>query len=100
MQTSCSGYVVDSSNVANRVEARSESHTGATLVRDCLMHCGAGPYRVSGVSFLFMDFASTIDESEPPRVTATPKRNTKLKGDISELRVATALTEAGYAVSK
>jgi hypothetical protein len=45
----------------------------------------------------------TVNLSPVPPIdnsVAPPKRNTKLKGDISELRVAVALTEAGYAVSK
>ncbi len=57
-------------------------------------------YRVAGGSFLFLDLPVRIDRVESPTLTAAPKRNTKLKGDISELRVAVALTEAGYAVSK
>jgi hypothetical protein len=47
-----------------------------------------------------VDLPGAIDNNEPCRATIVPKRNTKLKGDISELRVAIALTEAGYAVSK
>jgi hypothetical protein len=57
-------------------------------------------YRIAGISFLFLDLPVRIDRVEPPVPTGVPKRNTKLKGDISELRVAIALTEAGYAVSK
>lgn len=55
---------------------------------------------IAGVSFLFQDFPIAIDRAEQQNPAEVPRRNTKLKGDISELRVAIALTEAGYAVSK
>ena len=55
---------------------------------------------ITSVSFLFADLPLAIVSAEPRPTTDAPKRNTKLKGDISELRVAIALTEAGYAVSK
>ncbi|MBV8368181.1 MAG: hypothetical protein JO036_04505 [Candidatus Eremiobacteraeota bacterium] len=40
-----------------------------------------------------------VERNQTPE-TRAPKRNTKLKGDVSELRVAAALIETGYAVSK
>ena len=66
------------------------------------------PAVIPGVSFLIQD--ALFDANRPegnvvvrqiasvvaPRI----KRDTKSKGDISELRVAVALAEAGYAVSK
>jgi hypothetical protein len=65
---------------------------------------GARP--IPGVSFLLdaaqIAFELPSDAQRPVNAPADvkPKRNTKLKGDIAELRVAAALTEAGYAVSK
>ena len=56
--------------------------------------------RLAVVSFLFANLPVEIDRVESRIPAYVPKRNTKLKGDISELRVAIALTEAGYAVSK
>jgi PD-(D/E)XK endonuclease len=54
-----------------------------------------------GVSFLTQEALISVDvEQDDPPETRAQKRNTKLKGDISELRVAAALIEAGYAVSK
>jgi hypothetical protein len=51
------------------------------------------------VSFLIQ--GSLLAAPIPDAVDVLPeKRNTKLIGDISELRVATALAEAGYIVSK
>ncbi len=38
--------------------------------------------------------------NKPRALMTTTKRDTKSKGDMSELRVAIALTNAGYAVSK
>ncbi len=61
-----------------------------------------------GASFLIQDalFASNpVEEIDAPLRTVTEalrsiKRDTKSKGDLSELIVAVALTRAGYAVSK
>lgn len=61
-----------------------------------------------GVSFLIQDalFESNLAEgtivlrNDSDAISAPIKRDTKTKGDISELRVALALAEAGYAVSK
>ena len=64
------------------------------------MHYTTMSRRIAGVSFLFADVPVDLDRVEPRVPAYGPKRNTKLKGDISELRVAIALTEAGYAVSK
>ncbi len=52
------------------------------------------------MSFLFPDCPVVVTHAAEQPAIEAPKRNTKLKGDISELRVAIALTEAGYAVSK
>ena len=51
------------------------------------------------VSYLVQNELFAARES-PPTVLAPAKRNTKLIGDRSELRVALALAEAGYLVSK
>jgi hypothetical protein len=56
--------------------------------------------RIPGVSFLFQERLIEANTYNRPPAPDAPKRNTKLKGDISELRVAVALAEAGYAVSK
>jgi hypothetical protein len=59
---------------------------------------GASPRQPADVAPALLVDTSTgrpVDASP-----AAPKRNTKLKGDIAELRVAAALTQAGYAVSK
>ena len=61
-----------------------------------------------GVSFLVQDAlfeSSHVEENSALRQTGTRalpwiKRDTKSKGDLSELLVAVALTKAGYAVSK
>ena len=63
------------------------------------MHDALTQYRCSRISFLFFDLPAEA-RADPRASASVPKRNTKLKGDISELRVAVALTEAGYAVSK
>ncbi|HEV3086627.1 MAG TPA: group I intron-associated PD-(D/E)XK endonuclease [Candidatus Elarobacter sp.] len=56
---------------------------------------------ISGVSFLIQDRLIAVDGDDRSAGGSTaPKRNTKLTGDISELRVAAALVEAGYSVSK
>jgi hypothetical protein len=55
---------------------------------------------IPGVSFLFDGLPREVERPTETPVVVPPKRNTKLIGDISELRVAVALTEAGYAVSK
>ncbi|MBV8299489.1 MAG: hypothetical protein JO083_08090 [Candidatus Eremiobacteraeota bacterium] len=56
---------------------------------------------IPGVSFLTQEalISLGVERNQTPE-TRAPKRNTKLKGDVSELRVAAALIEAGYAVSK
>jgi hypothetical protein len=64
------------------------------------MHDTTMSREIAGVSFLFADLPLSIDTTDQRPASGAPKRNTKLKGDISELRVAIALTEAGYAVSK
>ena len=61
-----------------------------------------------GVSFLIRDQLFAAHEShelialrnKPGAIVKTVRRDTKSKGDMSELRVAIALTNAGYAVSK
>ena len=59
-----------------------------------------------GVSFLIQDALFELDHREATSTLSKPasngmaKRDTKSKGDISELVVAVALTRAGYAVSK
>ena len=65
------------------------------------------PTAVAAVSFLIHDGLFELDTQDlgSPRITVADtrpplKRDTKSKGDISELRVATELTRAGYAVSK
>lgn len=65
------------------------------------------PAVVPRVSFLIQDAlfeSSHVEAVDALRGTATPalpiRRDTKSKGDISELVVAVALTRAGYAVSK
>ena len=56
---------------------------------------------IIGVSFLIQQPLISVDvEQDRTPETSAQKRNTKLKGDVSELRVAAALIEAGYAVSK
>jgi hypothetical protein len=56
---------------------------------------------IPGVSFLIQEALISVDaQQNGTPETSTQKRNTKLKGDVSELRVAAALIEAGYAVSK
>jgi hypothetical protein len=63
---------------------------------------------VPGLSFLIQDALFETDHREgvialrSPTANAivTPKRDTKSKGDLSELIVAVTLTRAGYAVSK
>jgi hypothetical protein len=62
---------------------------------------------VPGVSFLIQDALfqpDTVRDTNTIRSVLAeelkPKRDTKTKGDISELRVAVAFAEAGYAVSK
>ena len=64
------------------------------------------PTAAAAVSFLIHDGLFELDTEDlgSPRIavadTRPPlKRDTKSKGDISELRVATELTRAGYAVS-
>jgi PD-(D/E)XK nuclease superfamily protein len=66
------------------------------------------PMVFPGVSFLIQDTLFESKKLEQPVVvlgacskTCLPiKRDTKSKGDLSELVVAVALTKAGYAVSK
>ncbi len=66
------------------------------------------PAVVPGVSFLIQHelFAPNTPEQTlvlqniSHAISSPIKRDTKTKGDISELRVALALAEAGYAVSK
>jgi hypothetical protein len=58
------------------------------------------PFRIPGVSFLFQECLFDVRSRDAGVAENAPKRNTKLTGDISELRVAVALTEAGFAVSK
>jgi hypothetical protein len=67
-----------------------------------------GPAIIPGVSFLIQDELFASGEPLKPKVLSrlpcatspAPKRDTKSKGDISELRVALALVKTGYAVSK
>ncbi len=76
--------------------------TGTKHISDC------APAIISGVSFLIQDALFESDEREDnvgivgiSASTLVPvKRDTKTKGDISELHVAAALASAGYSVSK
>lgn len=52
------------------------------------------------VSYLRQDEFFVDDQRAAPKSDLSRKRDTKFKGDVSELRVAASLTEAGYAVSK
>jgi PD-(D/E)XK endonuclease len=56
--------------------------------------------RFRGVSLLVQDELFESQGQAGPPCAESPKRDTKTKGDVSELRVAVAFTEAGYAVSK
>lgn len=56
----------------------------------------AVPYPVS----YFIQDKLLADQAPPSMSAVATKRNTKLIGDLSELRVALALVDAGYAVSK
>jgi hypothetical protein len=66
------------------------------------------PKIFAGVSFLLQDRlfeSANVDDivalpAAAPGTAPLTKRDTKSKGDISELVVAVALTRAGYAVSK
>jgi hypothetical protein len=55
---------------------------------------------IPGVSFLVQDALFETKAATEARDASRVKRDTKSIGDISELRVASALAELGYAVSK
>jgi hypothetical protein len=55
--------------------------------------------RFPGLSLLVQDRLFEAVTQTAAAVADRPKRDTKRTGDISELRVITALTEAGYRVS-
>lgn len=69
-------------------------------MHDCIMQTERNTPIIPGVSFLFQDSLIELETEKSEPAPYVPKRNTKLKGDISELRVAVALAEAGYLVSK
>jgi hypothetical protein len=54
---------------------------------------------LTGVSFLFADLPLAIDTTDHRPPADAPKRNTKLKGDRSEVAVMAALINAGYSIS-
>src|SRR3982074_2145677 len=55
---------------------------------------------IPGVSFLVQDVLFETTRKIEPSLENRAKRDTKSVGDISELRVACALAESGYSVSK
>jgi hypothetical protein len=55
---------------------------------------------IPGVSFLLQDALFSTSADSETRFAIGAKRDTKSVGDVSELRVACALAELGYAVSK